>query len=77
MAAASTVIPMGLLHMRSFQLWLSQGISSKGQSPEANRGYVPGASYPIYVVQTRFLTLGPTLGPCCLRKMLMTDASRI
>ncbi len=30
----------------------SQGISSKGQSPEANKGYVPGASYPFYVVQT-------------------------
>ncbi|KAI2642464.1 Lamina-associated polypeptide 2, isoform alpha [Labeo rohita] len=30
----------------------SQGISSKGQSPEANKGYAPGASYPFYVVQT-------------------------
>ncbi|KAI2653826.1 Gag-Pol polyprotein [Labeo rohita] len=30
----------------------SQGISSKGQSPEANKGYVPGALYPFYVVQT-------------------------
>ncbi len=30
----------------------SQGISSKGQSPEANMGYAPGASYPFYVVQT-------------------------
>ncbi len=30
----------------------SQGITSKGQSPEANKGYAPGASYPFYVVQT-------------------------
>ncbi|KAL0197625.1 hypothetical protein M9458_006165, partial [Cirrhinus mrigala] len=30
----------------------SQGISSKGQSPEANKDYVPGASYSFYVVQT-------------------------
>ncbi len=34
----------------------SQGISSnpifQGQSPEANKGYAPGASYPFYVVQT-------------------------
>ncbi len=30
----------------------SQGISSKSQSPEANNGYAPGASYPFYVVQT-------------------------
>ncbi len=30
----------------------SQGILSKGQSPEANKGYTPGASYPFYVVQT-------------------------
>ncbi|KAI2646935.1 Transposon Ty3-G Gag-Pol polyprotein [Labeo rohita] len=30
----------------------SQGISSKGQFPEANKGYAPGASYPFYVVQT-------------------------
>ncbi|KAI2654615.1 putative potassium transport system protein kup [Labeo rohita] len=30
----------------------SQGISSKGQSPETNKGYAPGASNPFYVVQT-------------------------
>ncbi len=36
----------------------SQGISSKGQSPEANKGYVPGASYPFYVVQTQVSDFG-------------------
>ncbi|KAI2649994.1 ORF V: Enzymatic polyprotein [Labeo rohita] len=69
MAAASTVIPLGLLHMRLFQLWLR----ARGFHPRANpqrqirvtrQGFRP-----------RFLTLGPTLGPCCHRKMLTTDAS--
>ncbi len=32
MAAASTVIPLGLLHMRSFQLWLR----ARGFHPRAN-----------------------------------------
>ncbi len=36
----------------------SQGISSKGQSPEANKGYAPGASYPFYVVQTSVSDFG-------------------
>ncbi|KAI2663287.1 Tyrosine recombinase slr0733 [Labeo rohita] len=36
----------------------SPGISSKGQSPEANKGYAPGASYPFYVVQTPVSDLG-------------------
>ncbi|KAL0202971.1 hypothetical protein M9458_000989 [Cirrhinus mrigala] len=76
MAAASMVIPLGLLHMRQFQLWLRA------------RGYYPRANPQRQIRVTRqglrtlsirfrpwFLTLGPTLGPCCRRKMLMTDAS--
>ncbi len=67
MAAASTVIPLGLLANEIISVVAqSQGISSKGQSPEANKGYAPGASYHFYVFQT----LGPTLGPCCRRKIL-------
>ncbi len=42
----------------------SQGISSKGQSPDACKGFRP-----------RFLTLGPTLVTYCRREMLTTDSS--
>ncbi|KAI2651024.1 Pantothenate kinase [Labeo rohita] len=55
MAAASMVMPLGLLHMRPFQLWLR----ARGFHPRANRqmqspnkGCAPGALYPFYVVQT-------------------------
>ncbi len=48
----------------------SQGSSSKVQSPEANKGYAPGATHTFYLVQT-------PVGPCCHRKMLMRDASLI
>ncbi|XP_042617396.1 LOW QUALITY PROTEIN: serine/threonine-protein kinase WNK2-like [Cyprinus carpio] len=53
MAASSAVIPLGpFAHEIVSVLWAqSQWISSKGQSPEANKGYAPGASYPINVVQ--------------------------
>ncbi len=53
----------------------SQGISSKGQSPEANKGTRQGLHTLSMWFRPQFLTLGPTLGPCCRRKMLTTDAS--
>ena len=76
MAAASTVIPLGLLHMRSFQLWLR----ARGFHPRANpqrqiRVTRQGLRTLSMWFRPRFLTLGPTLGPCCHREMLMTDAS--
>ncbi len=76
MAAASTVIPLGLLHMRSFQLWLR----ARGFHPRANpqrqiRVTRQGLRTLSMWFRPRFLTLGPTLGPCCRRKMLTTDAS--
>ncbi len=76
MAAASTVIPLGLLHVRSFQLWLR----ARGFHPRANpqrqiRVTRQGLRTLSMWFRPRFLTLGPTLGPCCRRKMLTTDAS--
>ncbi|KAI2666023.1 Transposon Ty3-I Gag-Pol polyprotein [Labeo rohita] len=76
MAAASTVIPLGLLHMRPFQLWLR----ARGFHPRANpqrqiRVTRQGLRTLSMWFRPRFLTLGPTLGPCCRRKMLTTDAS--
>ncbi|XP_059371000.1 uncharacterized protein LOC132108312, partial [Carassius carassius] len=76
MAAASNVIPFGLLHMRPLQWWLK----SKGFSPRGN---------PLRVIKvTRrclraldmwkkpwFLNQGPVLGVPCRRVTLATDAS--
>ncbi len=76
MAAASTVIPLGLLQMRPFQLWLR----ARGFHPRANpqrqiRVTRQGLHTLSMWFRPRFLTLDPTLGPCCHRKMLTTDAS--
>ncbi len=76
MAAASNVIPFGLLYMRPLQWWLK----SKGFSPRGN---------PFHMIKvTRqclraldmwrkpwFLSQGPVLGAPCRRVMLTTDAS--
>ncbi|KAL0183522.1 hypothetical protein M9458_019218, partial [Cirrhinus mrigala] len=76
MAAASNVIPFGLLYMRPLQWWLK----SKGFSPRGN---------PLHMIKvTRrglraldmwrrpwFLNQGPVLGARCHRITLATDAS--
>ncbi len=76
MAAASNVIPLGLLYMRPLQWWLK----TKGFSPRGN---------PLRMIEvTRrclraldmwrqpwFLSQGPVLGAPCRRVMLATDAS--
>ncbi|KAL0172227.1 hypothetical protein M9458_032538, partial [Cirrhinus mrigala] len=76
MAAASNVIPFGLLYMRPLQWWLK----TKGFSPRGN---------PLRMIKvTRrclraldmwrkpwFLAQGPVLGAPCHRVMLATDAS--
>ncbi|KAL0153253.1 hypothetical protein M9458_051428, partial [Cirrhinus mrigala] len=76
MAAASNVIPFGLLYMRPPQWWLK----TKGFSPRGN---------PLHMIKvTRrclhaldmwrkpwFLALGPVLGAPCHRVTLVTDAS--
>ncbi|KAI2649876.1 Transposon Ty3-G Gag-Pol polyprotein [Labeo rohita] len=78
MASASTVIPLGLLHMRPFQLWLK----ARGFHPRANprrqikvtrRGLRTLSPW----LRPRFLTLGPTLGAPCRRRLLTTDASLV
>ncbi len=76
MAAAIQGDTLGLLHMRSFQLWLR----ARGFHPRANpqrqiRVTRQGLRTLSMWFRPRFLTLGPTLGPCCRRKMLTTDAS--
>ncbi|KAI2644567.1 Transposon Ty3-G Gag-Pol polyprotein [Labeo rohita] len=78
MASASTVIPLGLLHMRLFQLWLK----ARGFHPRTNprrqikvtrRGLRTLSPW----LRPRFLTLGPTLGAPCRRRLLTTDASLV
>ncbi|KAI2655571.1 Transposon Ty3-I Gag-Pol polyprotein [Labeo rohita] len=76
MAAASTVIPLGLLHMRPFQLWLRARDFHPRANPQRQiRVTRQGLRTLSMWFRPRFLTLGPTLGPCCRRKMLTTDAS--
>ena len=76
MAAASNVIPLGLLYMRPLQWWLK----TKGFSPRGN---------PLRMIKVMqqfqhaldmwrkpwFLSQGPVLGAPCCRVMLATDAS--
>ncbi|XP_048024136.1 LOW QUALITY PROTEIN: uncharacterized protein LOC125253920 [Megalobrama amblycephala] len=76
MAAASNVIPFGLLYMRPLQWWLR----TRGFSPRGN-------PFRMIKVTRRclraldmwkkpwFLSQGPVLGAPCRRKMLTTDAS--
>ncbi len=73
---ASTVVPLGLLHMRPFQLWLRV----RGFHPEPNpqrqiRVMYQGICTLSMWFRPRCLTLGPTLGMCCHRKMLTTHTS--
>ena len=49
----------------------SQGISFQRQIRVTRQGLLTVSMW----FRSRFLTLGPTLDPCCHRKMLMTDAS--
>lgn len=52
-AATSKVIPYGpSAHETASVVALTQGISSKGQSPKANKGYMLQATYTFCVTQT-------------------------
>ncbi len=65
-----------LLHMRSFQIWLRvRGFHLRANPQKQIRVTRQGLRTLSMWFRPRFLTLGPTLGPCCCRKMLMTDAS--
>ncbi len=76
MAAASNVIPVGLLHMRPLQWWLR----TKGFSPRGNPFRmikVTRRCLRALVMWKKpwFLSQGPMLGASCRRKTLTTDAS--
>ncbi len=76
MAAASNVIPFGLLYMRPLQWWLR----TKGFSPRGNpfRMIKVTPQYLRALVMWKkpwFLSQGPMLGASCCRKMLTTDDS--
>jgi len=76
MAAASNVIPFGLLHMRPLQWWLR----TKGFSPRGNpfRRIVSSRRCHRALIMWKdpwFLSQGPVLGALCRRVMLTTDAS--
>lgn len=57
-ASASTVIHLGLLHEATSVVAQSQGVISKGQHPEAYKGYVLWATYLFCVAQTPVPRLG-------------------
>ncbi len=76
MAAASNVIPFGLLYMRPLQWWLR----TKGFSPRGNPFRmikVMRRCFRVLVMWKKpwFLSQGPVLGASCQRRMLRTDAS--
>ncbi|XP_048037449.1 uncharacterized protein LOC125262674 [Megalobrama amblycephala] len=76
MAAASNVIPFGLLHMRPLQWWLR----TRGFSPRGNPFRMIKVSKRCLRSLTmwkdpRFLSQGPVLGAPTRRVMLTTDAS--
>ncbi|XP_048017809.1 uncharacterized protein LOC125249543 [Megalobrama amblycephala] len=76
MAAASNVIPFGLLHMRPLQWWLrTRGFSPRGNPFRTIK--VTRRCLRALAVWKKpwFLSQGPVLGAPCRRKMLTTDAS--
>ncbi|KAI2662293.1 Transposon Ty3-G Gag-Pol polyprotein [Labeo rohita] len=70
MAAASNVIPFGLLYMRPLQWWLkTKGFSRRGKPAPHDQGYAPRATYLRYVEETLVPKSGPGVGsslPPCL-----------
>ncbi len=76
MAAASNVIPFGLLYMRTLQWWLrTKGFSPKGNTFRMSK--VMRRCFRALVMWKKpwFLSQGPVLGASCHCKMLMTDTS--
>ncbi|XP_067233771.1 uncharacterized protein [Chanodichthys erythropterus] len=76
MAAASNVIPFGLLHMRPLQWWLrTRGFSPRG-NPFRTIKVTQRCLRALAVWKKPwFLSQGLVLGAPCRRKMLTTDAS--
>lgn len=77
LAAASNIIPLGLLHMRSLQWWLkTRGFSPRGnpfRTIKASRRCLRALSI---WKKPWFLSQGPTLGVISQRLALTSDASR-
>ena len=56
MAAASNIIPLGLLHMRPLQWWLkAKGFFPQGESVPYNKGYAQMPLFPINMEETLVL----------------------
>ncbi|KAI2650039.1 Transposon Ty3-G Gag-Pol polyprotein [Labeo rohita] len=70
MAAASNVIPFGLLYMRPLQWWLkTKGVLPEGKPAPHDQGHAPRATYLRYVEETLVPKSGPGVGsslPPCL-----------
>ncbi|KAL0201683.1 hypothetical protein M9458_004870, partial [Cirrhinus mrigala] len=76
MAAASNVIPFGLLYMRPLQWWLkSKGFSPRGNPLRMIKVTRRGLRALDMWKKPWFLNQGPTLGVPCRRVTLATDAS--
>ncbi len=76
MAAASNVIPFGLLHMRPLQWWLrTKGFSPRGNPFRMIKVMRQCLRALVMWKKLWFLSQGSMLGASCRRKMLMTDAS--
>ncbi|KAI2662393.1 hypothetical protein H4Q32_001228 [Labeo rohita] len=76
MAAASNVIPFGLLYMRPLQWWLkSKGFSPRGNPLRMIKVTRRGLRALDMWKKPWFLNQGPTLGAPCRRVTLATDAS--
>ncbi|CAM4558277.1 unnamed protein product [Leuciscus chuanchicus] len=76
MAAASNVIPFGLLHMRPLQWWLrTRGFSPRGNPFRTIKVTRRCLRALVMWKKPWFLSQGPVLGAPCRRKLLTTDAS--
>ncbi|XDV15015.1 hypothetical protein PO909_015169 [Leuciscus waleckii] len=76
MAAASNVIPFGLLHMRPLQWWLrNRGFSPRGNPFRTIKVTRRCLRALVMWKKPWFLSQGPVLGAPCRRKLLTTEAS--
>ncbi|XP_077061833.1 uncharacterized protein LOC143714498 [Siphateles boraxobius] len=76
MAAASNVIPFGLLYMRALQWWLrTRGFSPRGNPFRTIKVTRRCLRSLVMWKKPGFLSLGPVLGARCQRRILTMDAS--
>ncbi len=73
MAAASNMIPFGLLYMRPLQWWLrTKGFSPRGKPFRMIKFMRQGLRALVMWKKPWFLSQGPVLGASCRRKILTT-----